>query len=240
MKTLYSCGCSFMSTDLENKNIKSFLDQYCELRDFKHVSLARSGATNFLIRLQIEEAIRQDADFIIISATGSDRIDFSLTNMVPCLLELNNVEYQGYHSISEKNVQPKNVCVISDSINNWTTKEARENTHHNNVRNIDPGIFEALTHYVAHLHTFSLEQNRDYYIISDGLRKLIALNKQFIFMGGPMYYLDWDWIGAKHLWTDPQPWDLPNGLDHITVNHTPQVAHDKFLQTLCNITQDWN
>ena len=240
MKTLYSCGCSFMSSDLYDLGTKSFLDQYCEARGFKHVNLARSGATNFLIRLQIEEAIQRNADYIIISATGSDRIDFATKEAVPVLLKLENVEYQGYNSISEKLIRPNDVCVVSDSINNWTTKEAREIAHSNDKRNIDPGIITAMTHYVAHLHNFSLEQNKDYYIISDGLRKLIQLQKKFIFMGGPMFYLDWSWIGMKHLWTDPQPWDLPNGLDHVTINHTPQVAHDKFLQTLHNMTPDWN
>lgn len=228
-----------MSSDLHNSVIKSFLDQYCQLQGFKHVSLARSGATNFLIRLQIEEAIVRNADYIVISATSSDRIDLAMQESVPVLLQLGNIEYQGYNSISERNVQPQEVCVLSDSINNWTTKESRALAHSNNKRNISPDVIDALTHYVAHLHTFSLEQNQDYYIISDGLRKLISLNKKFIFMGGPMFYLDWSWIGTEHLWTDPQPWDLPDGLTNTTVNHTPQSAHDKFLKTLCNMTSDW-
>lgn len=239
MRTLYSCGCSFMSSDLYNNNTKSFVDQYCESRGFNHVSLARSGATNFLIRLQIEEAIRNNADYIIISATSSDRFDFAIKESVPVLLQLSNIEYRGYGSVSEKNVNAEDTCVISDSINNWTTKKARETTHANNTRPVSPEIYNALTHYVAHLHTFSLEQNKDYYIISDGLRSLISLNKKFIFMGGPMFYLDWSWIGAEHLWTDPQLWDLPDGLTNTTVNHTPQSAHNKFLQTLNNMTKDW-
>ena len=57
-------------------------------------------------------------------------------------------------------------------------------------------------------------------------------------MGGPMYYLDWSWIG-EHLWTDTQPWDLPDGLTDATVNHTPQSAHNKFLTTLNKMTIDW-
>ena len=239
MKTLYSCGCSFMSSDLHNLGTTSFLDRYCETKKLKHISLARSGATNFLIRLQIEEAIKRGADYIVISATGSDRIDFALRKSVPVLLQLQNIDYKDYGSISEKNVQPMDVCVISDSINNWTTKQAREMSHNNDKRKVDSELTTALAHYLAYLHTYSLEQNYDYYIISDGIRKLIDLDKKFIFMAGPMSYLDWSWIGVDYLWTDPQPWDIPDGLSNTTVNHTPLSAHDKFYNTLYNMTVDW-
>ena len=54
MKRLYTLGDSFMSVDDPNDGITSFLELYAQKRGFEHVSLARPGATNFAIRLQID------------------------------------------------------------------------------------------------------------------------------------------------------------------------------------------
>ena len=59
MKRLYSLGDSFMSTDDPDDQIIGFCELYCQRKGFSHVSLARPGATNFAIRLQIEKAIEQ-------------------------------------------------------------------------------------------------------------------------------------------------------------------------------------
>lgn len=75
MKTLYTCGDSFMSCDYPATNTVSFLDRFADTKKFRHVSLAKSGSTNFCIRAQIDEAIRMQADYVIVGGTTSDRID---------------------------------------------------------------------------------------------------------------------------------------------------------------------
>lgn len=76
MKRLVSCGDSFMSCDYPATETISFIDRYARTRGFEHISLAKSGSTNFCIRTQIDEAIRQRADFVVVGATSSDRLDF--------------------------------------------------------------------------------------------------------------------------------------------------------------------
>jgi hypothetical protein len=80
MTTVYSLGCSFMSSDTRWPDQPSFLDQYADYRGWQHVSLARPGATNLCIHLQIERAIQDHADYVIIGATSSDRIDVAGNN----------------------------------------------------------------------------------------------------------------------------------------------------------------
>lgn len=75
MKKLYTCGDSFMSCDYPATETISFLDRFSEIREFEHISLAKSGSTNFCVRTQIDEAIRAGADYVIIGATTSDRLD---------------------------------------------------------------------------------------------------------------------------------------------------------------------
>lgn len=246
MKTLYSCGCSFMSQDLNLKNVKSFLDIYCEQKGFKHVNLARSGSTNFLIRLQVEEAINQNADYIVFSATSNDRIDLPIISRSQDIhwpVTIRDIEYRGYHSSSELLFKDNDAKIISDSINNWTDNN---NGHGNNRRKeVNVDTVTAMKHYVANLHHFLLDQQRDYYIISDAIRKLQQLDKEFLFLRGPMF-CDWAWVGSKFWGTNwdyvhrPQPWDVPLGTVDYTVNHNPQEAHDMFVASMLELTPGWN
>lgn len=75
MKRLVSCGDSFMSCDYPVTDTTSFLDRFADIKQFHHVSLAKSGSTNFCIRSQIAEAIRIQADYVIVGGTTADRID---------------------------------------------------------------------------------------------------------------------------------------------------------------------
>ena len=75
-------------------------------------------------------------------------------------------------------------------------------------------------------------------MISDGLRKLMSLDKPFIFIPGPLRYQDWSFIGNR-LWQGQQPWDMPHGFNGQTINHNPQSAHDEFVKTLLNMTHTW-
>lgn len=234
VKTVYTCGCSFMSLDPQCGPIRSFLQTWAEYKKFNHISLARSGATNFLIRLQIEHAIAQGADYVIVGATSSDRIDIPVAESIPCPVQLEHVDYQGYASVSELNVRSQPL-VISDSINNWTGDLFM---HSNRKRGVPEQTVQAIKHYVASLHNFSLEQTRDKIIISDGLRSLQQAGIPFVFLAGPMNWMDWSWLDTS-LWRAHEPWDMPYGLTGDTVNHSPQQAHDDFLVTLLKHTDDW-
>ena len=99
IKNIYTCGCSFMSVDtqLHNTDI-SFLDLYAQEKKFNHISLARVGATNYVIRLQIDRAIKDRADYVVVGATSSDRMDVIITDDdfgIP--LTLDNIAYHKYN-----------------------------------------------------------------------------------------------------------------------------------------------
>ena len=63
MKTLYSIGDSFMTVDDPDDGIIGFCELYCQQQQFKHISLARPGATIFSTRLQIEKAIEDQNEW---------------------------------------------------------------------------------------------------------------------------------------------------------------------------------
>jgi hypothetical protein len=53
----------------------SFVDFLVEGKGFDYTNLALRGASNFMIRMQIDQAIKSKADYVIIGSTSPDRVD---------------------------------------------------------------------------------------------------------------------------------------------------------------------
>jgi hypothetical protein len=233
VKTLYTLGGSYMSVDIPPmSSVTSFLDLYADHQGLNHVSLARIGATNFMVRLQIDEAIKRQADYVILSTVPSDRVDIVLNNELQHgFFELKNIIHRNYKCKSPQNVEDQDHKILSDSIYNAT-----------NVRmELSKDQKRAVQTYIADLHNTSLQRQKDYYMISDGLHQLAKHNIPFLLIPDCMEHLDWSWV--KHIWpaSHPAPMSMPNGAcDYgITVTHNDQSAHNMFLETLKSIVPDW-
>lgn len=79
MKRLITCGCSFMSPDIHNPR---FIDTHfsqilAKELGYELIQLARPGASNGGICIQLEEAIRLKPDLILFGTTAFDRTEFS-------------------------------------------------------------------------------------------------------------------------------------------------------------------
>lgn len=241
MKTLYSLGDSFMSTDDFDGGIVSFCELYCNEKNFRHVSLARPGATNFATRLQIDRAIRDRADFVVVGLTCSERFDIALdTNESKPMYELDNIFYQGYRARSEHHVGQKSVNLVSDTFNNVILRLYQKEL-------VTDQQLQALKSYLAYLHNPTLTNQKEYYMMCDGIQKLQMANIPFVLLPGMMGHLDWSWVprtwpeniaGPYHLPYGPSDWgeDPPT----YTNTHNPAWAHEEFCQTLLKITQDWH
>ena len=239
MKRLYSIGDSFMTTDDPADGIIGFCELYCNCKQFEHVSLARPGATNFAIRLQIDRAIKDGADYVVIGLTSSDRFDVVLDNSASApWYKLDNIKYNGYRARSEYHVEQQNVKMVSDTFNNLLEK-----TYHDCLP--DQQI-QALKSHIAYLHNYSLASQKDYYIVSDGIRKLISLGIEFVLIPGWLSQYDWSWV--RRIWPNnrnspyempygPADWEMPR---RYTNTHNPAWAHEEFCKTLLDITEDWS
>ena len=232
-KTLYTIGGSFMSIDIPPTAIvTSFLDLYANHQGLNHVSLALIGATNFMVRLQIDEAIKQQADYVILSTVPSDRIDVVLDSELDHdFFELKNIIYRNYKSKSVQNIADQDNKILSDSIYNAT-----------NIRmELSKDQKRAIHTYIADLHNSSLQRQKDYYMISDGLHKLQQHRIPFLLIPDCMEHLDWSWV--EHVWpaTAPSPMSMPNGAcDYgITATHNDQPAHYMFYETLKSVVPTW-
>lgn len=240
MKTLYSLGDSFMTTDDPDEGIVGFCELYCCEKNFKHVSLARPGATNFAIRLQIDRAVNDRADFVVIGLTCSERFDIALdTKESAPLYTLENIFYSGYRARSEQHVDQKAVKLVSDTFSNVMAP-----LHQKDL--VSDQQLQALKSYLAYLHNPALTNQKEYYMMSDGIRKLQMSGIPFVLIPGMMGHLDWSWVprtwpeniaGPYHLPYGPSDWEKP---PKFTNTHNPAWAHEEFCQTLLKITQDWH
>jgi len=213
-----------MSDDTLRKDHPTFLQQFCERNNYEYHCIARPGATNFAIRLQIDYAIRKNPDLIIVGATSSDRI-----NIVQnpegwrSPVELKHIEYRGYHCSSEYEFNHDDTFIVSDTLANVVEAQYVD---------VGEDIKQAVQRYITDLHDMGLQYNIDGCVIRDGLHVLQQSGIPFIFMPGPMFYMGWNWLGDQ-LWPKDrkQPWDMPFGPYNIS-NHNPPEAHSMFLETL--------
>ena len=233
MKKLVNCGDSYMSLDSPPGEVTSFLQLYAERKNFLHVSLARAAATCFAIRLQIDSAIERGADFVIVGCTSSNRMDVAAPGVQNySWVKLNNILYTGYRSLSEHNIKSKNPLVVSDVIENLLNKK-HENMLSDQQRT-------AIKNYVADLYDNNLKRQENYFVISDGLRKLQYHQIPFLYIPHGLGGMDWSWV--LKVWPlDRLPCQMPNGAFDWdrSVTHNDQAAHDGFLKTLLEITEEW-
>lgn len=227
-----------MTTDDPDDGIISFTELYCRHKGFEHVSLARPSATNFAIRLQMEKAIEERADFLVIGITCSDRFDVAIdTDDATPVYQLDNIHYSGYRARSEKHVNQRNVKLVSD-----TFVDLQNNTYRSNLTDQK---LQALKSYIAYLHTPTLAVQKEYFMLSDGLRKLQQLGIEFVLIPGWMGHRDWSWVDRVWPKDQPMPYNMPygpsdwNNTYRYTGTHNPSWAHEEFCQTLKSITTDW-
>lgn len=232
IKTLYTCGGSYMSVDQPPAQITSFLELYARDRNFKHVSLARIGVSNFGIRLQIDEAIRRQADYVIVSTVPSERIDVVLnTKIQHGWFSLNNVVYHNYGCVSEYNLDDYDPKIVCDTVDHSL----------NNRSELTDIQKQSIKKFVADLQNPSVERQKDYYIIASGLYQLQQKGIPFLLLPDGMKDLDWAWV--ENVWPSDRlsPMEMPdqNSKDIISVTHNNQPAHYELKKTLESLTPNW-
>ena len=226
-----------MSVDDPPGSITSFLDLFCDRHALTHVSLGRPGATNFVIRLQIDHAIRNHANFVIVAATGSDRFDIPVDQSPDWApnIDLGCVHYHGYRAASSGHVPTRPIQIVSDVEYNLM----------NNIHgaNLSPQIKQALKSYTAYLHHPSLVKYKEHFIIRDGLRALDAAGIPYVFLPAAMNEFDWSDFYLVWPREQEQPYTMIQKTGPYpyqeTVTHNSQASHEQFCRTLDQITRDW-
>jgi len=188
---IISCGCSFMSID-PNCYGTHFSEIIASKLNSNYACYAKFGSTNFAVRLQIEEAIKQKPDLILIGFTGESRLDIS------------NGQY-----------------VIANGVRNIEYKVPRIPSHipefynHADITTRSMPMSEmsaddvGFRYYLTEIHDIEMKRHHDYFLTSAALDKLIKLGIPFVFTRGGLNGLDWtEWNQYEVDYETACPWNF--------------------------------
>ena len=187
----------------------SFLDRYAKEKDFQYTNLAVGGISNFFIRLQIDQAINSQADYVIIGATDPGRFEIPVQSIdVKVLNELNSKKY-----------------IISTNFSH-------------NINSIPAELRSAVKYYQTYIQDHDIDSMKSYWILREGLIQLKKKKIPYVFIPGPLREHDWTENHIVWPKDEYQPWDYQYGY-HYHGNHNNMLSHNDYFETLFKITSDW-
>lgn len=144
MKHLIVCGDSFMSPRISHPK-KHFVEIFADKMGFNLTSYAKSGFSNGGISTQIETAIQQRPDLILVNLTNSDRIEFRVEHdqeknyKLPFTLEHIGTCIETMNELSDSFYNNINPNIISENLNTLLYEhELPQEFFHNSMRDKYP------------------------------------------------------------------------------------------------------
>lgn len=184
MKKLAVCGDSFsaVSTILPGTHYSELL---ADRLGWQLLNYARRGCSNGGIRLQIQEAIKQTADFVIIVPTGWDRMEIPVRDnfysaaenvgrswgnlLQDFLLDNSKSGYDPAAGIGNINYDPKKTQhMIFETIFSL----AENYPHEYRTDQLTNEKAEAIKQYINHIYDSGWKQQIDKWTLSDGVCQL--------------------------------------------------------------------
>jgi hypothetical protein len=197
-KKLAICGDSFMAAvdDTQVGHGEHFTEILAKKLDMDLFTLARGACGNNVIRLQIDEVIKESPDLVIIGTTTVDRIEIPVTSNG---LNINdtvfstydrskgilNFDYSTLPDISKyfKNFTVDKIKLISLTMSSYVFDAVTRNSilrqNRFYIKNITDEKINAMIQYYLHCYDYGWKQQLDTWIITDGLQRLMDNNINF-------------------------------------------------------------
>jgi hypothetical protein len=202
------CGDSWFSIDRNALN-SSFSELMCSQQSWELLNLARPGASNFAICLQIDHAVKLGADFIVINTTEPGRIEVPLNgktyskNRVGENISYPQAREDGISDLGQQMMQDPTIAVdpIGNFFGAWES-----------YKDFLPKTFlNTLQSYIADMFDLNTKLQYDSWAISDACRRLLDKKIPFLVLNDQMYSgysdrlpdydfeVDLDWVPNKYL-----------------------------------------
>ena len=191
------CGDSFFSLDKQWPNTH-FSELLAQKLNANLENYAKLGASNFTIALQLEHAIIQNPNLIIVGFTSVDRIEipFDRYRIPDGIL---NIKYDTNNKLPSF-YNDRLTTVLSNSFPNLKQTDA-------------------VKLYISELYDPELKRQHDFFIISGLLRKLDKLGIRYVFTRGGLTGPDWsEWPDNEVDYDTGCPWHWTDGSASY---HTP-------------------
>jgi hypothetical protein len=196
MKRLVICGDSYMaaiSQDITNPNNgsgKHFTELLGEKIGWEVITFARGACSNQTIRLQIDEAIKLNPDYVILNNTFPDRYEFPINDMTTNkyhdkgifnFYKENNGLYNIYYSdFPDKSSEHKKFKEIKPNMFSETLNNIFNNASPHTFLNKDD--INILEKWFDRFYESEWKKQQDGWILADGIRRLKDNNIDFSFI----------------------------------------------------------
>jgi hypothetical protein len=243
MKKLIVCGCSYAADSLAPKLIGTGFGLVLAKKLGWDVQiLARQGSSNGGIRIQIDEALRQRPDFVIVAPTFHDRMEipasaapYEVSDELleqlrsdpnnrhlfnsPLQSHLQSNQGNGYdpeYGINNLNYKNNAYRIISETIFSL----AENYDHPYRAAKIDKNTQEAVKQYINFMYDSNWKRQQDEWIMRDGVMQLFHA-------GIPFFLL------ANNLWTTENvrsviPSVVPDKYMTLDFKQTPAYATNEY------------
>jgi hypothetical protein len=197
-KHLMIAGCSF-SAPSQKLPGTSWSEVMAQQLGWKLTNLARQGCSNGGIRVQIDEAIRQQADFVIVAPTFHDRIEIP-AGAAPYVAPAN--ENKGWASDLQKHLQTNHGVGYDraagiDNVNYGTNPYrmicetifslAENYEHPYRSTRIDQNTQGAVKQYVNFMYDSEWKRQQDEWIMRDGIMQLHYAGIPFLLVANNLW-----------------------------------------------------
>ncbi len=243
MAKLAVCGDSFsaVSKILPGTHYSELL---AEKLGWELLNYARRGCSNGGIRLQIDEAIRQQADYVIVVPTSWDRMEIPASG-VPYAYDkppriwgnplqdhlLNAEQYQGYDpKIGIKNIN-YSITEPSTMIFETIFTLAENHDHEYRAGLLSRDTTRAVKDYINHIYDSNWKRQCDIWIMVSGVAALHDSKIPFSIEPGML----WDHYPPDHFLSD-----IPKFVDprYVRSDNTKHVGHGVWLHPLVDVEKD--
>jgi hypothetical protein len=165
IKKIAVCGDSFFSCDTRwpNTHFSELLSNSLNATLYNY---ARQGTSVNVIRLQLEEAVKQKPDLILFGSTDIHRFEIPLISLYPqdnfstynISYGLHNIEYRHYPNSSKFQVDGSKATLFSDHWSKFLCED-----------NFPSDVIGAWKNYLSFLYDSNWKQQIDQWIIESGI-----------------------------------------------------------------------
>lgn len=238
------CGCSWSSEDYEPLEATGYGTYVSELLDIpEYKNYGRPSSSNYVIRLQVEQAIKDGCDFIIVAWTNVERVEWITQSGDDFVPEkgLQNISYESetndilhnknilYHPCGKDGVR----VTFSESLSSMQLEKSYDEIVENN-----PAIphiltrkqFETWQLFYMHNYDLGMEELRQYYLIESAVCSLQRNKVKFLMVPGwkshveNSMFADWPIIPKKN-YVMEHPVDLYNKRKQADPDFESQYVH---------------
>lgn len=207
------CGCSWSSKDdsLPNSEFGAMVTEYLsrEHEESFYLNLATVGASNFVIRNQIDFALQLEADLVLVNWTTPTRIEW--TNPYKQGVSYNptqTIENFDYSINPEKLINRKHIVecnpgIAFNSITTMLDEDSWDNFASSDIfRNglpITQDMYHTFKKYYLHWYDSKLELGKQIHLLKSAVFDLITTDTPFLMSPNTLFFLQ-DVNENAHYW----------------------------------------